>query len=48
MVYNADDLEGIDPKRQAARIGGTVGTRKRTAIENRAKELGIRILNRMV
>ncbi len=48
MVYNADDLEGIDPKRQAARIGGTVGTRKRTAIENRAKELGIRVLNRMV
>ncbi|MGI6009066.1 MAG: 50S ribosomal protein L32e [Methanomethylophilus sp.] len=48
MVYNTDDLEKIDPKTQAARIGGTVGTKKRVAIEDRAKELGIRVLNRMV
>jgi large subunit ribosomal protein L32e len=48
MVFNTDGLEGIDPKKQAVRIGGTVGYRKRTAIEDRADELGIRILNRTV
>ena len=47
LVYNVDGLENLDPKTQAARIGGTVGVKKRIAIENRAKELGIRVLNRM-
>ena len=47
LVYNVDGLENIDPKTQAARIGGTVGVKKRIAIENRAKELGIRVLNKM-
>ena len=47
LVYNVDGLEDIDPKTQAARIGGTVGVKKRIAIENRAKELGIRVLNKM-
>lgn len=48
LVYNVDGLEDIDPKVQAVRIGGTVGTKKRIAIEDRAAELGIRVLNRMV
>lgn len=48
LVYNVEGLENIDPKKQAVRIGGTVGTKKRMAIEDRADELGIRILNRMV
>lgn len=48
LVYNVDGLTDIDPKKQAIRIGGTVGTKKRMAIEDRADELGIRILNRMV
>lgn len=48
LVYNVDNLDKIDPKKQAIRIGGTVGTKKRMAIEDRADELGIRILNRMV
>ena len=48
MVYNVDGLEGIDPKSQAVRIGGTVGTKKRIVIQERADELGIRVLNRMV
>ncbi|MCL1978833.1 MAG: 50S ribosomal protein L32e, partial [Methanomassiliicoccaceae archaeon] len=48
LVHNVDGLEGIDPKVQAVRIGGTVGTKKRIAIEDRAAELGIRVLNRMV
>ena len=45
LVYNVKDLEGLDPKTQAARIGGTVGTRKRMEIQKRAEELDIRILN---
>ncbi|MDR0523279.1 MAG: 50S ribosomal protein L32e [Candidatus Methanoplasma sp.] len=48
LVYNVDGLEGIDPKSQAVRIGRTVGTRKRIVIQERAAELGIRVLNRMV
>jgi len=48
LVYNVEGLEDIDPKVQAVRIGGTVGTKKRIAIEDRASELGIRVLNRMV
>jgi len=48
LVYNLDDLEGIDKKKQAIRVGGTVGTKKRIAIQERAETLGIRILNRMV
>lgn len=48
LVHNVDGLENIDPKVQAVRIGGTVGTRKRIQIEDRAEELGIRVLNRMV
>ena len=46
MVYNTNDLEAIDPKTQAARIGGAVGTRKRIEIEKKASELDIRILNK--
>ena len=48
LVYNVEGLEGIDPKSQAVRIGGTVGTKKRIVIQERADELGIRVLNRMV
>ena len=48
LVYNIAGLENIDNKKQAVRIGGTVGTKKRMAIEDRADELGIRVLNRMV
>ncbi|MCL2786287.1 MAG: 50S ribosomal protein L32e [Methanomassiliicoccaceae archaeon] len=48
LVFNVDDLDGVDPKRQAVRIGGAVGTKKRIVIEDRAEELGIRVLNRMV
>jgi large subunit ribosomal protein L32e len=46
MVHNLNDLESIDPETQAARIGRTVGGRKREQIHARADELGIRILNR--
>ncbi len=46
MVHNKSQLDGIDPKRQAVRIGGGVGYRKRLEIETKADELGIRVLNR--
>ena len=46
MVHNPLDLEAIDPETQAARVGKTVGGRKREQIYSRADELGIRVLNR--
>jgi large subunit ribosomal protein L32e len=46
MVYNPGQVEKVDPKVQAIRIGGTVGGKKRMAITEKADELGIRILNR--
>ena len=46
MVHNSSDLEPIDPETQAARVGSTVGARKREHIYSRADELGIRVLNR--
>ena len=46
MVHNSGDLEAIDPETEAARVGGTVGGRKREHIYSRADELGIRVLNR--
>jgi len=45
LVYNVNDIGKINPKTQAARIGGTVGTKKRIEIEKKAEELDIRILN---
>lgn len=45
IVYNVNDLEGIDPKKQAVRIGSSVGTKKRIDIEKKAEELDVRILN---
>lgn len=46
LIYNITDLDTIDPKKQAARIAHTVGGKKREAIEQKADEKGIRILNR--
>ena len=46
MVHNASDLDQIDAETQAARVGSTVGGRKRELIHSRADELGIRVLNR--
>ena len=48
MAYNVADLENVDPKKQAVRIGSTVGTKKRLKIAKRAEELEIRILNMKV
>ena len=46
IVHNVNQLEKINPKTQAARIGGSVGTKKRIEIEKKADELEVRILNR--
>jgi len=45
LVHNADDLDGIDPDTEAARIASKVGARKRERIEEQAEEAGIRVLN---
>jgi large subunit ribosomal protein L32e len=45
IVYNSSDLKDINPKTQAARIGGSVGTKKRINIRKKAEELDIRVLN---
>ena len=46
MVQNTLDLETMDPETEAARVGRSVGGRKREQIYSRADELGIRVLNR--
>jgi large subunit ribosomal protein L32e len=46
LVYNPNDLDVIDPKTQAVRIGHSVGYRKRMAIVEKAEKLGIRVLNK--
>ena len=46
MVQNSGDLDAIDPETEAARVGRSVGGRKREHIYSRADELGIRVLNR--
>lgn len=46
LVYRPEDLESVDAKLQAARVGGTVGARKQALIVSKADEMGIRVLNR--
>ena len=46
LVHTANELDGLDPERQAVRIGGGVGNRKRSRIHDRADDLGLRVLNR--
>ncbi len=45
IVNNPKDLESLKTDRQAARIAHTVGSRKRSLIEAKAAELGLKILN---
>ena len=46
LVNQPSDLDGLDPERQAIRIGAGVGNRKRAHIHDRADDLGLRVLNR--
>ena len=45
LVHNPNELDNINPERQAVRIASKVGMKKRLAIEDKAKELGLKILN---
>jgi large subunit ribosomal protein L32e len=44
-VHTPDELEGVDPDREAVRIASAVGGRKRERIEEVAEEREIRVLN---
>lgn len=46
LVHTVRELDGINPKTEAARIAGSVGMRRRTEIQAAADEKGIRVLNR--
>jgi large subunit ribosomal protein L32e len=48
LVTSLQDLEGLDPKTQAVRLGATVGTRKRTIIQEQAVAAGLKVLNARV
>jgi len=45
LVWNPRDVDRVDTETQVARIGGSVGGRKREAILKKAETLNIRILN---
>ncbi|PLJ77286.1 50S ribosomal protein L32e [Infirmifilum sp. SLHALR2] len=45
IVHSPEELEKIDPTKQAVRIASTVGRRKRIEIIKKAEEKGIRVLN---
>jgi large subunit ribosomal protein L32e len=45
VVHNVAELVALDPKKDAARLGHTVGKRKRLDIISKATELGIKVLN---
>jgi large subunit ribosomal protein L32e len=45
VIHNTAELAKLDPKKDAARIGHTVGKKKRIEISNKAIELGIKVLN---
>ena len=45
LVHTPSDLEDIDSDREAARIGSSVGARKRELIEEKALDREIRVLN---
>jgi large subunit ribosomal protein L32e len=45
VVFNVGDLAIVDPETQVARIGGSVGVKKRTGILQEAERQGIRVLN---
>ena len=45
VIHNMVELSKLDPKNDAARIGRTVGKKKRIEIVSKAVELGIKVLN---
>ena len=45
LVNTPEDVERVDPGKQAIRVASRVGRRKREQILRRAGELGIKVLN---
>ncbi|KXA90109.1 50S ribosomal protein L32 [candidate division MSBL1 archaeon SCGC-AAA259I09] len=45
LVDNPQEVEEVDPEKQAIRIASAVGKRKRIKIIEKAKENGIKVLN---
>jgi large subunit ribosomal protein L32e len=45
LVHNLNDLEKLDPITEAARVSASVGNKKKFSIVEKAKELGIKVLN---
>jgi large subunit ribosomal protein L32e len=45
LVHNLNDLEKLDPITEAARVSASVGNKKKFLIVEKAKELGIKVLN---
>jgi large subunit ribosomal protein L32e len=45
LVHNLDELKGLNPKQDAARLASGLGAKKRKELIEKAKELGIKVLN---
>ena len=45
IVHNVNELAGLDPKKDAIRLGRTVGMRKRKDIIEEATKMGLKMLN---
>ena len=45
LVFNPEGVEGLDSETQAIRIAGSVGGKKRAAIQEKAIAAGVRVLN---
>jgi large subunit ribosomal protein L32e len=48
LIHNLNDLEKLNPSTEAARIAASVGNKKKFTIVEKAKELGIKVLNKKV
>jgi large subunit ribosomal protein L32e len=45
LVFAPAELEGLNAETHAVRVSGTVGNRKREAIQEKALELGLKVFN---
>ena len=45
LVHNVDEMRAVDGKKYVARLGRTVGVRKRAEMLKVAEEMNIRVLN---
>jgi large subunit ribosomal protein L32e len=45
MIYNQDQLDGLNHEKEAIKIAAQVGERKRISIIEKAEKLGLKVLN---